>query len=50
MKPAGTTGILTKLDERAHFPTIIHDISNLHYTHWSNLLIFVQKLLGHFSL
>ena len=48
MTPAGTIYILTKLDERAHFPTIIHDI-NLHNTHWSNLLIFVQKLLGYFS-
>ena len=47
MKPVGSMLRLTKLDERAHFLTI-HDI-NLHNTHWPNLLIFVQKLLGHCS-
>ena len=52
MKLAGAIDILTKLDERAHFPTIIHDISNLHYTVYTlaKFVNFVQKLLGHFSL
>ena len=43
MKPVGSIDILTKLDERAHFLTNIHD-SNLHCTLAKpNLLLFVQK-------